>query len=84
MTFEPGGYLGAHHHIGPGIRLVASGTLTFVQGGKATTYRAGDYFSESGNIVHTAHNKSTSPVRVIFFEILPSQWNGPSLIPPRS
>ena len=83
VTFEPGAHLGAHHHAGPGIRYVASGTLTFSQAGKDITYKTGDYFYESGNVVHTAHNKTKQPVRVIFFEILPVQWASPSVIPPQ-
>ncbi len=42
ITIEPGGYIGEHHHVGPGIRLVTSGELTFVQQGKTTIYRTGD------------------------------------------
>ena len=49
LTFAPGASLGVHHHAGPGVRLVLSGELTFMQAGKATTYRAGDYFYESGS-----------------------------------
>jgi quercetin dioxygenase-like cupin family protein len=84
LTLAPGAFLGAHHHAGPGIRLVLSGELTFTQAGKATVYRTGDYFFESGNVVHTAQNKTNSPVRVAFFEILPVSWSGPSLIPPKA
>lgn len=84
VTFEPGGHLGEHHHAGPGIRFVALGELTFTQAGKVTTYRAGDYFFESGNVVHTAQNKTKSPVRVVFVEILPMEWKGSSLISPRA
>lgn len=84
LTFEPGASLGAHHHVGPGIRFVASGKLTFAQPGKATIYKAGDYFYESGNVVHTAHNDTKTPVRVVFVEILPAQWVGPSVIPPKT
>jgi hypothetical protein len=49
ITSEPGGYTGEHHHVGPGIRYVASGTLTFEQEGKTTTYKTGDYVYEAGN-----------------------------------
>lgn len=84
LTFAPGALLDVHHHAGPGIRLVLSGELTFVQAGKVITYKAGDYFFESGNVVHTAQNKTKAPVRVAFFEILPVQWSGPSLIPPKA
>ena len=45
VTFAPGAFLGAHHHIGPGVRFVLSGELAFTEGGHTTNYRAGDYFS---------------------------------------
>ena len=63
-TFEPGGYVGEHHHVGPGIRYVASGELTLVQQGKTITHKTGDYFYESGDITTAASNKTNSPVRV--------------------
>ena len=84
VTFDPGAYLGVHHHVGPGIRYVRSGTLTFTEGGKTTIYQAGDYFYETGNLAHTAQNKTQSPLRVIFFEVLSSDWTGPTVIPPKS
>jgi len=84
VIFEPGGHLGEHHHAGPGIRFVASGMLTFTQAGQVTIYRAGDYFFESGNVVHTAHNKTRSPARAVFFEILPAEWTSSSVIPPKA
>src|SRR5215467_1245987 len=58
FTFAPGALLGAHHHVGPGIRYIISDELTFTEGGVSTTYKAGDYFYETGNIVHTAENKT--------------------------
>jgi hypothetical protein len=30
ITYEPGGYTGEHHPVGPGIRFVAAGESTFV------------------------------------------------------
>jgi quercetin dioxygenase-like cupin family protein len=82
-TFEPGGYVSQHDHAGPGMRYVVSGELTLVQEGKATTYKAGEYFYEAGNIGNAASNKTKSPVRVIVFEILPADWKGGSAIPPK-
>src|SRR5581483_10649167 len=41
VTFAPGGHLGAHHHVGPGVRYVLSGEVTFTEGGQVTIYRAG-------------------------------------------
>jgi quercetin dioxygenase-like cupin family protein len=83
LVIAPGGHLGAHHHAGPGIRYVAAGELTFMQGGKAIVYRTGDFFYESGDIVHTAHNNGKVAVRVIMFEVLPASWSGASAIVPR-
>jgi quercetin dioxygenase-like cupin family protein len=65
FTFAPGGYLGAHHHVGPGIRYVLSGELTFTEGGQETVYKAGEYYFETGNLAHTAQNKTTVPLRVL-------------------
>lgn len=84
VTFEPGAHLGPHHHAGPGVRYVVSGTLTFSQAGKTVTHAAGDVFYESGNVVHTAHNRTKAPLRLLFFEILPAEWTGPSVIPPKA
>ncbi|MFY9758592.1 MAG: cupin domain-containing protein, partial [Pseudolabrys sp.] len=71
VTFAPGGYLGVHHHVGPGIRYVLSGEVTFTEGGRATVYKAGEYFFETGNLAHTAENKSNMPLRLLFVELLP-------------
>jgi len=81
-VYQPGGYIGEHHHIGPGIRYVASGELTYIQGEKTTVYKKGDYFYESGDITHTAINKTSQPVVIINFELLPKDWNGSSAMPP--
>ena len=83
-TIEPGGYAGEHHHVGPGIRYVASGELTFVQHDKTTIYKAGDYFYESGDVTHSGSNKGSSPVVLIIFEILPPDWTGGTAVPPKS
>jgi len=84
VTVDPGGLVGEHHHVGPGIRYVASGELTFVQAGKTTVYKAGDYYFESGDVSHSGYNKSTSPLFIIQFEILPENWKGGSVVPPKA
>lgn len=81
-TYQPGGFIGEHHHTGPGIRYVASGQLTYVQPDRTTLYKEGDYFCESGAITHTAYNKTDAPVKVINFEVQPADWKGPSAVPP--
>ena len=83
VTFAPGAFLGVHHHVGPGVRYVLSGELTFTEGGKSTIYHAGDYFFETGNLAHTAENKTDLPLRILFVELLPRDWTGPTVIPPK-
>ena len=80
-TYAPGGHIGEHHHSGPGIRLVQSGELTYIQPDKTTVYKAGDYIYESGDVTHTAYNRTNAPVKIINFELLPVDWEGPSPIP---
>jgi quercetin dioxygenase-like cupin family protein len=83
-TFEPGGYVGEHNHVGPGIRYVASGEITLVEEGKARIYKTGDYFYETGDITNSASNKGSLPAVLITFEILPADWKGGSAVPPKS
>ena len=80
-VYAPGGHIGEHHHSGPGVRLVQSGELTYIQGDKTTVYKTGDYIFESGDITHTAYNKTDKIVRILNIEILPIEWKGPSPIP---
>ena len=82
-SYEPGGYTGLHDHVGPGIRYVLSGEITFVQEGKETIYKAGQYFYEAGNISNSVSNKASSPVRILVFEILPADLKGGSAVPPK-
>lgn len=81
---EPGGYVGEHNHVGPGIRYLVSGELTFVEQGKTRTYKAGDYFYETGAITNRASSTGGSPVVNLIFEILPVDWKGGSAVPPKS
>ena len=83
-TFAPDGYVGVHHHIGPGIRYVISGELTFAEGGQETVYKAGEYYFETGNLAHTAQNRTNLPLRVLVVEILPKDWTAPAMIAPKS
>ena len=83
LTFAPDAYLGVHHHAGPGVRFVLAGGVTFTEGGRATIYKAGDYFFETGNIAHTAQNKTQQPLSDLFVEILPKDWSAPTVIPPK-
>jgi len=84
LTFAPDGYIGVHHHIGPGIRYVISGELTFAEGGQETVYKASEYFFERGNLAHTAQNKTNVPLRILVVEILLKDWTAPAMIAPKS
>ena len=84
LTFAPDGYVGIHHHVGPGIRYILSGEVTFALGGQETIHKAGDYFFETGNLAHTAQNKTKLPARVLVVEIVPKDWTAPALILPKS
>jgi len=80
VTYDPGGFVGNHHHAGPGLRCVYEGTLTYVQQGVGHHYGPGDCFYESGNVDHYARNEGTDPVHLFNFQILPKNWSGSSAI----
>lgn len=81
VTYDPGGYIGVHHHTGPGIRCVTQGELTYVVLNNPVLYRSGDCFFESGDVAHTARNATDKPVILLNFEILPAMQSGGSAIP---
>ena len=81
LTLEPGGHVGEHNHVGPGIRLMTLGEMSYVLPNMTHTYRAGDFFFESGDINHTVYNKTDKPNQHLLFEILPAAHQGPSLLP---
>jgi quercetin dioxygenase-like cupin family protein len=83
LTLEPGGYVGEHNHVGPGIRQVTAGEMTYVLPDRTVVYKPGDFFFESGDVNHTVFNKADVPMVHVLFEILPVDLRGPSLIPVR-
>jgi quercetin dioxygenase-like cupin family protein len=62
---------------------VLSGEVTFTEGGHEMVYKAGEYFFETGNLAHTAQNKTKLPLRILFVEVLPKNWITPTVIPPK-
>ena len=84
LVLEPGGYVGEHHHAGPGIRQVTSGYMTYVMPDKTHVYGPGDFFFESGDITPTAQNKTEAPMVHVLFEILPVDHKGPSIMPAKA
>ena len=48
----------------------------FTEGGLVRrSIRTGEYFFETGNLLHTAQNQTNLPLRILFFEILPKDWS---------
>jgi quercetin dioxygenase-like cupin family protein len=83
LVLEPGGHVGEHNHIGPGIRQVTVGQMTYVLPDRTIVYNPGDFFFESGDVNHTVYNRTDAPMIHLLFEILPADLKGPSLIPVR-
>ncbi len=81
VTYAAGGFIGPHHHTGPGIRCLTAGELSYEQPDRTTIYKKGDCFYESGDVSHTAHNLTKEPAILLNFEILPASWAGSSSIP---
>ena len=80
VTYKPGGFVGNHHHAGPGLRCVYAGTLTYVQQGVTSRFGPGDCFYEPGNVDHHARNDGDDAVQLFNFQILPKDWTGSSAI----
>jgi quercetin dioxygenase-like cupin family protein len=81
LTLAPGGHVGEHNHVGPGIRHVTAGRMTYVLPDKTVVYGPGDFFFEAGDVAHTVLNETDAPMVHVLFEILPVDLKGPSLIP---
>jgi quercetin dioxygenase-like cupin family protein len=73
ITIGPGGHVGEHNHLGPGIRQMTVGEMEYIMPDKTSRYRAGDFFFESGDISHRVNNKSGDPARTCcsrFFRLI--------------
>ncbi len=83
ITIAPGGHVGHHNHLGPGIRQMTAGEMEYILPHKTFYYRAGDFFFETGDISHHVNNRTDAPNTHLLFEVLPVDLKGASLIPPR-
>lgn len=72
VTMDPGGYMHAHHHIGPGLRCLQSGEMKYEIEGKTTIYKPGDCFTETGAVTHESSVVGSAPVVLLNFELLPA------------
>lgn len=83
ITIGPGGHVGHHNHLGPGIRQMTAGEMEYILPDRTMIYKTGDFFFETGDISHRVNNKTGSPNTHLLFEILPADLKGASLILPR-
>ena len=72
VTMDEAGYMHAHHHVGPGIRCMVSGEMSYAIGGKTSVYKPGDCFTETGAQTHESSNIGKEPVVLLNFELLPA------------
>jgi quercetin dioxygenase-like cupin family protein len=82
VTYQPGGYVGAHHHAGPGVRVITAGEFTYVKGDKTIVYKTDDVFFEPSDVTHRAYNRGNTTLKVMNIEILPADFSGSVLAPP--
>ena len=82
ISIAAGGHVGDHNHVGPGIRQMTVGEMEYIMPRMTHTYRAGDYFFETGDISHRVINQSGAINTHLLFEILPVELAGASLILP--
>jgi quercetin dioxygenase-like cupin family protein len=55
--------------------------MTYVLPDRTILYGPGEFFFESGDVTHTALNKTDAPMVHVLFEILPASLQGPSIMP---
>jgi quercetin dioxygenase-like cupin family protein len=68
----PGGKVAEHHHGGPTLDFVLSGTVRMrLKGGPDLVYQAGDTFFEPENSVHfsTVNLSNTEPARIMLIHV---------------
>lgn len=60
-TIAPGGYIGDHMHLGPGIRKMTSGSLSLTMGKRTVAHKNGEFFFEAGDVRHRVDNRTAEP-----------------------
>lgn len=83
IAIAPGGHVGDHNHLGPGIRQMTEGEMEYLLPEETISYREGDFFFETGDVSHRVEDESGEVSKHLLFEILPVEVEGTSLIPPR-
>jgi quercetin dioxygenase-like cupin family protein len=76
ITIAPGGYTGWHQHGGPHMILVASGSLTYYEGGDPSclgvAYPAGSAIMDPGFDTHFVRNEGSEEVVTYVTQLLPA------------
>ena len=77
LTLAPDGFVGEHNHVGPGIRQVTSGYMTYVLPEKTVVYGPGEFFFVSGffeseyiEVMGRIWDKPRKPVAAIHCKII--------------
>lgn len=83
IAIGPGGHVGDHNHLGPGIRQMTEGSMEYLLPDKTVTYSLGDFFFETGDVSHRVEDVSGAVSKHLLFEVLPIEVDGASLILPR-
>ncbi len=83
IAIAPGGYVGDHNHLGPGIRQMTEGEMEYIMPHETLTYHLGDFFFETGDVSHRVEDESGKVSKHLLFEVLPVDLTGTSLILPR-
>lgn len=55
--------------------------MTYVLPERTVIYGPGEFFFASGEVTHTAQNKTDAPMVHLLFEVLPADLKGPSIMP---
>jgi quercetin dioxygenase-like cupin family protein len=61
LTLAPGGYVGEHNHVGPGIRQVTSGHMTYVLPDKTIVYGRANSSSNPATSITPCSTRRASP-----------------------
>lgn len=71
VDFAPGASVAAHTHGGPAYITMIEGEITLRADGVATTYRAGDTFTERPGVLYEGGNTSAAPARLVVTYLVP-------------
>jgi quercetin dioxygenase-like cupin family protein len=80
--FPPGAFNALHHHGGPVLVIVLTGTLTIRHNDTIQTFAAGQHFVEETTFIHDAGNTTDGPVSIMATTLLPQGAEQTILVSP--